>query len=334
MRREVDIYTGLSLVQKALEYGKVLNDHKFQLNYEGSCDDPVLVEYIARNERTPVGVLDHDAESIPTRAKITWLIDVYLRCRKCEPCRKAKRRLWAYRAVAEWEHAPRTWFLTLTFPEDVQYLAQCRAGINQTWSPEHKFQKVAGELSRDVTRYLKRVRQPLVKNGWEKVQFKYLLVAEAHARQAYDGTIYDFDRPHFHLLIHEMENQPIVHRRLKHHWPYISDAKLVHSTRDCWYVTKYTAKEDGMSRVRASHAYGMPFDPEGIERDSRVNTTADAQTETPPHPLPEPRNGQRTAEVNTVGDCTNGADIPYALNDCVDPETGERFIPGWDHLTE
>lgn len=171
------------------------------------------------------------------------------RCRKCENCLAARRRLWTARAVDELKAAHRTWFATLTIRPEDRFVATMhasalasRAGHGEwaTMTAENQFRYLALHLGEEVGRYLKRVR----KAG---SSFRYLLVSEAHK----DGF------PHFHLLIHEAA-LPLTKRLLESNWRLgYSQFRLVNDSdpRAAWYVCKYLAKS-ALTRVRASKRYG------------------------------------------------------------------------------
>jgi hypothetical protein len=261
MIRRTDIYTGRALARAAVQYGEQLGFHKYRLPNHGDCENPVCIEVTASSRYGAGRVLCMGEPGIPPRIEETILVDILARCRKCAKCLRAKRRLWALRAGAECFEAPRTWFVTLTFTPTRQYQALCEVRLGSDERAEYEFQKLAGILAGDVTKWLKRVRAPLKSKDWSAVSFRYLMVAEAHKRIGRNGQVYDFDRPHFHLLLHEKPGQTIVHARLRHHWKALSggalfDARLVNEPHEVNYVTKYVAKDDAMSRVRASRGYG------------------------------------------------------------------------------
>lgn len=176
-------------------------------------------------------------------------VELHGRCRRCEHCLKHRRRLWAARAVDECGVAARTWFGTLTVsPENrvrLGYQAErdrLRAS-NETLGDldaDELYALLAATLGRDVTKWLKRVRD--VAPG----PLRYLAVFEAHI----DGF------PHVHILVHEV-GPPITKRELERQWKLgFSHWRLLSDERGVGYVTKYLAK-DMRTRVRASIRYGQ-----------------------------------------------------------------------------
>lgn len=208
----------------------------------GDCLKPIEIVY--RGLPDPVRVklrLEPDSSAIAR---------YYARCRKCDPCLMHRRRLWTARAVAECAVASRTWFGTLTFApvERVKHLyrAQLRRS-RQTSDPWAKadeaeqFRCIVGEAGSEVTRYLKRLRKDVGR-------FRYLLVSEAHK----DGF------PHFHLLLHELDNV-VKKRQLDEHWHQgFAKWRLVAlgDPLGARYVCKYLNKS-ALTRVRASQRYGQ-----------------------------------------------------------------------------
>lgn len=158
---------------------------------------------------------------------------VTVRCRKCAACRKAKRQMWTIRAMREFEHANRTWFLTLTYNPDERFrlsLLAAKMGADE----------VAASNAR-VTKFLKRLR----KNT--KLPFRQLVVHELHQ----DGT------PHVHALLHDLTGG-IFKRAIQREWPHGYSLVKLADPNSARYVCKYVAK-DAFARVRASVAYGSPF---------------------------------------------------------------------------
>lgn len=203
-------------------------------------------------------------------------VESLVRCRKCDPCRAAKAALWKLRAMDEIQHAPRTWFVTLTFTPDQQakadYAARLRLAENGVHRPtgSELFAARFEALSPDVTTWLKRVRKrrkhayispnPNDRGeecpGWDTAAFRYLMVAEEH----------ESGLPHVHLLVHEISGQTLTKRRLLHTWVSgYANAKLVGGEefeddghKAAAYVCKYISKSM-LARVRSSHGYGVNF---------------------------------------------------------------------------
>ena len=187
-------------------------------------------------------------------------IELHVRCRKCEPCLKAKSAFWKLRAMAEIGLSARTWFVTLTWHPDARLradyaadLALVRSGVREP-TPQERFGARLKAMQPEVTRWLQRIRKGLRTGGEQPVSFRYLLVWEEHK----DGF------PHAHLLIHERAGQTLTHRRISREWKCgFEKTRLVNTAdpqdlhRHAAYVCKYIAKSM-LSRVRASEAYGLP----------------------------------------------------------------------------
>lgn len=174
------------------------------------------------------------------------------RCRRCEPCLKARAYSWSERAKWELGHARRTWFGTLTLRPEEHYLAECRArqeliarsvdfdGLRS----EDQFKARHNAVGPELTKWLKRVRK---ESG---ATLRYLLVAEAHKTGL----------PHYHLLVHERSGSAVGERTLRRQWTLgHSKFNLVDEgdPRAARYVCKYLAKA-AEARVRASIRYGLP----------------------------------------------------------------------------
>lgn len=176
-------------------------------------------------------------------------LSINVRCRECVNCLEARRRMWAWRAVSEWEASERTWFVTLTcrpsahdhFKMLAQRASDVRANAWETLSPDEQFIARHRSISSEITRWLKRVR----KNSG--AVFRYLCVAEAHV----SGL------PHYHVLIHQQGSDVSVDRRtIEAAWRVgFTQSKLVLDKRAAIYVCKYLGKSM-LARVRASKGYG------------------------------------------------------------------------------
>jgi len=177
-------------------------------------------------------------------------LDIIVKCRQCEACLKQRASEWSYRAKSEIHASARTWFGTMTLRPQEHYLAQCRAMARLTsravrWdelSPAEQFQARHNEISKEITKWLKRIRK---ESG---SRLRYLTVAEAHK----SGL------PHYHTLIHEsFIGSPVGERTLRRQWTLgHSKFNLVEGSVHAWYVAKYLAKASE-ARVRASIRYGL-----------------------------------------------------------------------------
>jgi len=175
-------------------------------------------------------------------------LDLEVRCRRCESCRRARSAMWRLRSAQETATSNRTWMGTLTLsPESQQTtLERVRAkeamsGIDFDVLPlREQFELLVSEIGRDLTKYLKRIR---FESG---AALRYLLVSERHK----SGL------PHFHALVHE----PVMHSRigervLREQWQLGFSRWKLADTKSPGYVCKYIAK-DAHTRIRASLHYG------------------------------------------------------------------------------
>jgi hypothetical protein len=201
--------------------------------------------------------------------------------------------------------APRTWFGTLTFRPEQVYRAKCAANLRLAaqgtqWDElkeAEAFRRMADELGKEVTLFIKRVRK-------RAASLRYCLVAEAHK----SGV------PHFHMLAHEVhELSPVRHKLLVDCWTAgFSNWKLA-DERSAHYVTKYLTKSM-RARIRASIGYGnithTSYDiAEGVriisqkemlnpKEDTEKNEQSTTAVVTSPTGLP--------VFASAIGDCSNG----------------------------
>lgn len=183
----------------------------------GSCTTPVILPY----EPDPMEKAeDHE---------------LWVRCRNCPGCIRARRYLWTMRAQEETLRAERTWLFTGTFREQF-----------------HELEPVKEEC----TRYLKRLRKRF------PGCIRYLLVPEEHK----SGAL------HIHALLHGTSE--LSYRDVRSAWGAgFSDARIC-NWRGAGYVTKYVTKELGKNgptrrpRIRASRnpTYGESV----MERDAEL----------------------------------------------------------------
>lgn len=179
------------------------------------------------------------------------LVDLWVPCRKCKQCLLSRAREWTRRAIVETTRRERTWFGTLTMDPHWHSLAAMRVRAKHSdWSKlkaETQFRHLVGEVGRELTLYLKRVRK---RSG---APLRYLLVAEKHSQQL-------AGLPHFHLLIHEMDaDTPVRKEVLKSEWKLGFSRWKLADPNTARYVCKYLAKE-AATRVRASKDYGRGDD--------------------------------------------------------------------------
>lgn len=161
---------------------------------------------------------------------------IYVRCRKCENCLKARRHVFQIRAAREQMKAKATWFVTLTFgPERRARIFRLASEMENSLSQQDRLVRASGWY---VTKFIKRLR----KAGFE---FSYMMVAEPHR----DGF------PHYHGIIHDQRGT-LRWAALDAKWSAgYSVIKLVRDIGAIRYVTKYIAK-GRFGRIRCSQKYG------------------------------------------------------------------------------
>lgn len=207
--------------------GRVLNPISSTWDVSGRCERPIAIEFAGR-----------------LRNKLSYYVDLEVPCRKCRACLGARRWLWGQRAKVEHAAAVRTWFGTLTMRPEEHFKAvasfDAGGGDFRKLSADQRFAVRHRYHSRQITLFLKRLR----KQGGGK--YRYLFVAEKHKN----------DLPHYHCLIHEVDDNCVSKRELHALWWHgFSAWKLVAEDRQLSYVVKYLSK-DSCARLRASIRYG------------------------------------------------------------------------------
>ena len=259
----------------------------------GNCQAPVHRTVWGRPSRTnfckTIGV------GPDTKSPI-W-VDMEVRCRKCDPCREMRRRLWSARAKAETLAAVRTWFGTLTLSPDnhAVFLAKARhkealQGVDFDGLPYgEQFICRHHAISSELTLFLKRVRK-----GVDR-PLRNLIVAEAHK----SGL------PHYHMLLHETHPEGAVkHAALCANWRLgFSSWKLVEDARHSTYLCKYLSKSNA-ARVRASLRYGKD-----VLEHSFFCPTKKSVDNDPPPPLRSIPDSQRILDGERL-DCYTSA-LPF-----------------------
>jgi len=246
--RVMDYQSGKALIADALERGAVrLSQATFAWDISGDCTDPPTVEITIR----PPAPGYEKYVGIQSGTKHSMFMDMEVRCRKCENCLKARRKMWEARALNEWRRSHRTWLATLTLrpEEQLRCLYEARAVCRrkgyvdlEEMAPGAQFARLASASGQLVTNYLKRLR----KDVGMRV-FRYIAIAERH----------ESGDPHWHLLIHEQRlDVPIRKRTLHKHWHHgFSSFKLTSGFSNATYPLKYIGK-DLETRIRPSKAYG------------------------------------------------------------------------------
>lgn len=204
----------------------------------GGCTSPVVVEQFAR----------YSAQHGKAVKPLCVILET--QCRDCGWCREQRRKRWAARAMAEYGQSVRTWFVTLTVEPEwrTRFEYQCYGSLSKKGvdfdglSTAAKFAAlVQYGGGRELTRFVKRLRTNAA------APFRYLVVAEKHG----DGS------PHFHMLVHEVdEARPVRKRTIQDAWQVgYSKVILCNDAKGAVYLCKYLSK-DACTRVRASFKYG------------------------------------------------------------------------------
>ena len=218
----------------------------------GNCLRPVRRELSTARVGVPKSVRGKQFAKFGERYW-TQHIELSVRCRKCDNCRKVRAWQWRLRMKAEVDRGNRTWFTTLTLSPEQHSLARMGAirrlkisGV--AWGdlhPDEQFAEIVRELGPELTKYVKRVR----KNS--AARFTYACVTEKHKTGL----------PHFHMLWHEIETDSrIKWKQLHSAWRMgFSLHKLIpadEGKKVAAYVAKYLSKSLA-SRVRCSQGYGL-----------------------------------------------------------------------------
>ena len=175
-------------------------------------------------------------------------------CRRCENCGRSRAMRWSGRAIDEYNAWPRTVFGTFTLSPDEHYLldARIQAGerdVDGRWSrhpvnlgllnESQLFTARAREFGRELTKYLKRVRES------RKAPLRYLMIAEAHDSER--TSVEMRMRPHFHVLIHECQAGTVFLGDPHHAWTEGLDLKDLFNYGD--QFNNYATPASGNSGV-------------------------------------------------------------------------------------
>lgn len=250
-----------------------------------ACHKPVTREFVGRKPARMSPDMKH--AKVITESRV---LELDVRCRRCHACLEHRKLYWRALARNEIAGAARTWFATLTVDPQHQVQAAYRAGIRLAKSGidfdsldrEKQFAERVAEIAPEITKWLKRVRKEASVNLRQKardldgctasrgkscrchklfaytVPLRYLLVVEEHTGGgAHHGL------PHFHLLIHELDDKyPVRHEVLASQWKLgntrfkLVDADEGEKRKFANYVTKYLTKSI-LCRARASQKYGQ-----------------------------------------------------------------------------
>lgn len=257
----------------------------------GKCRSPVLVQMFGRP------LLKQYPAVLPAQGK-PFHIDLWTRCRKCDPCLHARRLLWQDKGRYEYAAAPRSWLLTVTNRPDVhaRQLALARhklakQGLDFDALPYgEQFQLRAREMGTELTKFLKRLR----KNSG--APFRYLAVTEMHKNGA----------PHLHVLIHETDmDRPLRKHMIQSCWSDgFSNCKLVESVNQAVYVCKYLSKTK-VARVRASIRYGKERS-DADQAPSGLKNEMMKENSTPKSGALLPRSGPRAKQAEVTFQLVGG----------------------------
>ncbi|MEM2002445.1 MAG: hypothetical protein QXT77_07365 [Candidatus Methanomethylicaceae archaeon] len=237
------------------------NWRRWRRSFAGNCASPVTLELNARPEWRNRKFL------VVPKEGMSMTVEIEVPCRKCGPCLRRRAAHWRMRALAEYRAAEargaRSWFSTLTIRPEVRQhiLDQVRSNIGyrrerksgepitldfDALSPEEQFREKHRFISKEITRYVKRVRTNA------RAELRILCVAEVHEG---GGALHG--EPHYHMLWHETSPEcPVRKQVLVSAWAWgFSQHKLVKDPKQATYLCKYLTKSN-LARVRASVDYG------------------------------------------------------------------------------
>lgn len=217
----------------------------------GDCAAPIEVALTGQVDavHSITGVI----APLPTKDRAT----IWVRCRQCEQCRKAKRNMWAARALAEQALAAETVFLTLTLGPDARmallvHEAQAPRRPDVDRNDASRVFLAHRWITAEVQKFWKRLRK-------SKLRFRYFAAVEHHK----DGT------PHVHAMLFFNEPSlewskcpkgfPKANQLFANAWGHgFTNTWRVDRTdnRRAFYVAKYVAKGN-TGRLAASQRLGQ-----------------------------------------------------------------------------
>lgn len=182
-------------------WGKILSPGQVKLD-DPACDDPCRFTLYNRGAR----------ELVTGRRIRPLEVHGAGRCRRCEPCREQRSRMWTARAIDECNRWDRTVFGTFTLSPENHVLMANRAR-RRLWpekdfdglEPSKQFEERAREVGAEVSKWLDRVRHG--RDGHTSTPIRYLLVAEAHDSERTSVEMRGL--PHFHMLLHDVSGTAI-----------------------------------------------------------------------------------------------------------------------------
>ena len=226
---------GIGLAGRLLAFPRVdrPTQMRVEANLAGNCLSPSGVAYYARPE-APQG--HREVVVAPGKAH-SLHIEMDVRCRRCESCRRNRQNLWRRRAETETAHAVRSWFCTLTIAPEKQdrFLWEARERLSgqgvdyDALDFGDQFRTRVQTINPEITKFMKRLRKPLPDGA-----VRFLWVAEQHK----SGD------PHFHALLHEqMADHPLRKSVLEEQWKLgFGQFRLVRDNKQAAYVCKYLGK--------------------------------------------------------------------------------------------
>lgn len=136
------------------------------------------------------------------------------RCRQCFSCSRRRSKMWAARAIAEYQKWPLTIFGTFTMSPQEHYEVDVRARILlaerhidfDRATDAERFMGRARIFGQEVSNWIKRIRSG--RDGHTFIPIRYLLVAEAHESENTSADMWQ--RPHYHMLLHSLELGTLV----------------------------------------------------------------------------------------------------------------------------
>lgn len=248
-------------------------------NLEMDCESPFTYELFGVTRKI------EDRKSI--------LLLIHAQCRKCAMCVVRRSRMWAGKALAEYNRWPRTYFGTFTASPGVHERLDLeievhgigRPGTSGYRPPQHNINLLSSEMRFEyrvrkfgeyITKWFKVLRKGDADHPAPR--FRYLLIAEAHDSENTSSVM--AGRPHYHILLHEQETFTLVlGQELEEHniktrqgWRpalFVRDEAFVRRSWDLGftkfqvadspgsvtYLCKYLAKSMRV-RVRPSQGYG------------------------------------------------------------------------------
>lgn len=203
-QRSMDIRRLQAVLNAALAggYAEHVGFRNYMLRMAMDCEDPYRFTLYSRGSI-------RDGVRVPPLT-----VHGESRCRKCFSCSRRRSKMWAARAIKEYEKWPLTLFGTFTMSPQEHYEVDVRAtqllaerSVDfDCASDAERFTARARVFGAEVTNWIKRIRSG--RDGHTFIPIRYLLIAEAHDSE---NTSPDMvGRPHYHMLLHSMEPSSAV----------------------------------------------------------------------------------------------------------------------------